>query len=71
MALTCPVMALTFNRREVARKRNIPTQEFAVRSDMACGSTIGEFNQTVASLTQPQSGDNHVRAAIDLIRVTS
>ncbi len=27
--------------REVARRRDIPTQEFAVRSDMACGSTIG------------------------------
>ena len=27
--------------REVARRHDIPTQEFAVRSDMACGSTIG------------------------------
>ncbi len=27
--------------REVARRRGIPTQEFCVRSDMACGSTIG------------------------------
>ena len=27
--------------RELARERGIPTQEFSVRSDMACGSTIG------------------------------
>ncbi|KAK9836496.1 hypothetical protein WJX74_001703 [Apatococcus lobatus] len=27
--------------REVARRHGIPTQDFAVRSDMACGSTIG------------------------------
>jgi aspartyl aminopeptidase len=31
--------------REVARRRNIPTQEFAVRSDMACGSTIGAHHK--------------------------
>jgi Aminopeptidase I zinc metalloprotease (M18) len=28
--------------REVARVHGIPTQEFVVRSDMACGSTIGD-----------------------------
>lgn len=28
-------------RRELAQRRGIPTQEFCVRSDMACGSTIG------------------------------
>ena len=27
--------------REVARAKGIPTQDFSVRSDMACGSTIG------------------------------
>ena len=27
--------------REVAKRHGIPTQDFAVRSDMACGSTIG------------------------------
>lgn len=27
--------------RELARASNIPTQDFSVRSDMACGSTIG------------------------------
>ncbi|KAK9905851.1 hypothetical protein WJX75_007577 [Coccomyxa subellipsoidea] len=27
--------------RELAKRRGIPTQEFCVRSDMACGSTIG------------------------------
>ena len=27
--------------RELATRRSIPTQEFCVRSDMACGSTIG------------------------------
>ena len=27
--------------RELATRRGIPTQEFCVRSDMACGSTIG------------------------------
>ncbi len=27
--------------RELAHRRGIPTQEFCVRSDMACGSTIG------------------------------
>ncbi|KAK9824222.1 hypothetical protein WJX72_008629 [[Myrmecia] bisecta] len=27
--------------RECARRRGIPTQEFSVKSDMACGSTIG------------------------------
>ena len=27
--------------RELARRRGIPTQEFCVKSDMACGSTIG------------------------------
>ena len=36
MAVTCVVAG-----REVARRRGIPTQEFCVRSDMACGSTIG------------------------------
>ena len=32
MAITC---------REVAQKRGIPTQEFSIRNDMLCGSTIG------------------------------
>ena len=27
--------------REVGRRAGVPTQDFAVRSDMACGSTIG------------------------------
>ncbi len=30
-----------FMYRELAHRRGIPTQEFCVRSDMACGSTIG------------------------------
>ncbi len=36
MLMTRPV-----HGRELARERGIPTQEFSVRSDMACGSTIG------------------------------
>ena len=27
--------------REVAKRHSIPTQDFSVRSDMGCGSTIG------------------------------
>ena len=27
--------------RELAHKRGIPTQEFSIRNDMLCGSTIG------------------------------
>ena len=32
---------MTHRCRELARRRGIPTQEFCVKSDMACGSTIG------------------------------
>ena len=38
--LTCDAVVL-FTCREVARRAGIPTQEFSIRSDMACGSTIG------------------------------
>ncbi|KAJ6748441.1 ASPARTYL AMINOPEPTIDASE [Salix purpurea] len=31
----------SFLFREIASKHNIPTQDFVVRNDMACGSTIG------------------------------
>ncbi|KAK3040614.1 hypothetical protein RJ639_026935, partial [Escallonia herrerae] len=31
----------SFIFREIAAKRNIPVQDFVVRNDMACGSTIG------------------------------
>ena len=34
-------MADVYVCRELATRRSIPTQEFCVRSDMACGSTIG------------------------------
>ena len=39
-----PVFLLSITTRccrELARRRGIPTQEFCVKSDMACGSTIG------------------------------
>lgn len=36
-----PSIILTITCREVAQKRGIPTQEFTIRNDMLCGSTIG------------------------------
>lgn len=36
MLTSCPLCY-----RELAHKHNIPTQEFVVRNDMLCGSTIG------------------------------
>ena len=30
--------------REVGHRRGVPTQEFCVRSDLACGSTIGTID---------------------------
>ena len=37
--LPCPHSTMLC--RELARKRGIPTQEFSIRNDMLCGSTIG------------------------------
>jgi aspartyl aminopeptidase len=34
-------MATAFLLREIARRNNIPVQEFVVRNDSPCGSTIG------------------------------
>ena len=38
---TAPACQLCSPCREVCRRAGVPTAEFAVRSDMACGSTIG------------------------------
>jgi hypothetical protein len=35
------LLNLVFRCREVGKRRGVPAQEFSVRSDMACGSTIG------------------------------
>ena len=36
--------------REVGRKAGLPVQEFAVRADAACGSTIGPILSTLSGI---------------------
>ena len=54
---------LVVHCREVARRRKIPTQEFAVRSDMACGSTIGTYHQLLPSMTSSILGSTSLTLA--------
>lgn len=61
---TTPVTAHVF--KEVGRRANLPVQEFVVRNDMACGSTIGPIlssglGMRVVDVGAPQLSMHSVR----------
>lgn len=69
--------------REVAKIKNVPLQEFVVRNDVACGSTIGPMLSAKLGLRtvdignpqlsmhsiREQCGSHDIQSAIDLFEV--
>jgi len=43
-----------FLLKRIAKKAGVPLQEFGIRNDMACGSTIGTCERAISSITPKQ-----------------